>query len=975
MQFKIGESYKGFLFKEEKDLKEIKSKGLLFEHEQTGAKLFYISNDDDNKVFSISFRTPPEDSTGLPHILEHSVLCGSDKYPVKEPFVELIKGSLNTFLNAMTFPDKTMYPIASQNDKDFMNLMDVYLDAVFHPNIYNDKTIFQQEGWHYHLEKPEDDMEYVGVVYNEMKGAFSNPDEVVNRKIQESLFPDTPYGKESGGDPDNITDLTYEQFIEFHKKYYHPSNSYIYLYGNGDIIEHLGYINDNYLSKYKKISIDSSIDIQKGFQKGREIKYDYPVSKNESVNDKTYLAMNFVTGLSTDGETHLSLEILTHILLNSPSAPLKKALLEAELGKDVSGSFEGGILQPVVSITIKNSNENKKDKFYDTVMNTLKYIVENGLNEDQILGAINFTEFRLKEADFGSYPKGLIYGINIMDSWLYDSDPAIHLCYEEYLNNIKNQYNKGYFENLIQKYFIDNGHQSLLVVSPKPGLVDENEDKIEEKLKGYKCSLSDEKLDDLVKETKKLIEKQNTPDNEEDIKKIPVLPVKDIQRESKTIPIEIKEYDGKKVIFHPISSNGIIYVDMLFDLDGVDMELMPYVSLLARYLGEVSTHNLSFEELTNSIQINTGGIDYDIDVYANIHNNDDFMPRFIVKGKSLKENIEKLFELFNEIVNHSKYDEKQRLKEIIQSSKAKMEMNFMGIGHKIVANRVHSYYMETAKFLELVNGIDYYYFIRDLEENFDAKFEEIFSKLKRASQMIFNKNNLMVSLTCDEDNYNTFNDNFKKVYGRLSTESLDKKPIHFKVEKLNEGIKTSSKVQYVGKGCNIKKLGFNYKGSLQVLRSIVSTDYLWNKVRVQGGAYGSFFTIGKSGVLFMGSYRDPNLKNTVDVLNNTFSYIENFDASQRELSKYIIGTVSNLDVPMNPWMKGNTSTGYYLRNISQEDIQRERDEILNCTIDDIRSASKIIKESMDADYLCVLGNDKKIENEKDLFDNIIDLFK
>lgn len=975
MEFNKNEIYHGFKLKEENHLKEINGKGYLFQHEQTKARLYYISNDDDNKVFSISFRTPPEDSTGLPHILEHSVLCGSDKYPIKEPFVELIKGSLNTFLNAMTYPDKTIYPIASQNNKDFINLMDVYLDAVFHPNIYKDEMIFLQEGWHHHLENPKEDIRYVGVVYNEMKGAFSNPDEVVYRKIQESLFPNTPYGKESGGDPENITELSYKQFIEFHKKYYHPSNSYIYLYGDGNILEHLSYINDNYLSDYQQIKVDSNIPLEKPFKKAKELRYDYPVSQNESINDKTYMAMNFVTGESTDGQLSLSLDILAHILLDSPSAPLKKALLEAQLGKDISGSYEGAIRQPVISIIIKNSNEDKVEDFKTIVRDTLSNLVKEGLDKDQIQAAINITEFKLKEEDYGSYPKGLIYGINMMNSWLYDGEPTTHLCYEQYLSNIKDGVNNRYFEDLIQKYLLDNQHQSLIVLSPKQGLVDKMEDKITNELKEYKESLDEEGIQRLIQVTKDLINKQNTPDDEEDIKKIPVLPLEDIRRESKEIPIVIKNIQQREIIYHPIQTNGIVYLDLLFDIEPVGNELLPYVSLLARYLGEVSTKNYSYEKLNNEIEINTGGIEYDIDVYANIHNTDEFSPKFIIKGRVLKENIDKLLELFNEVLLNSKFEEKQRLKEIIQSSKSKTEMNFLGIGHKIVANRVHSYYMPTAKFLEIVNGIDYYYFIRELEENFDEKYEEIFVNLQKACEIMFNQHNITVSLTCQEDSYEIIEDNLKNFYNELATDTIEKKTLDLDVQKLNEGIMTSSKVQYVGKGCDIKSLGYDYSGALQVLKTVLSTDYLWNKVRVQGGAYGAFFNIGRSGTLFIGSYRDPHLKNTVDTFDNAFKYLKEFTTSQRELRKYIIGTISNIDSPMTPWTKGNTSTGYYLRNISQDDIQRERDEILNCNLEDIKSAWKLMKEAMEADYLCVLGNDKRIKNNENLFKRVFELFK
>ena len=658
MNLKINEVYSGFKLIESKSIKEVDSTGYLFEHEKTGAKLYYLSNEDDNKVFSVSFRTPPTDSTGLPHILEHSVLCGSEKYPVKEPFVELIKGSLNTFLNAMTFPDKTMYPIASMNDKDFVNLMDVYLDAVFNPKIYDEKGIFLQEGWHYHLENAEDDIRYVGVVYNEMKGAFSNPEEVVNRKVQETLFPDTPYGLESGGDPDVIVDLTYEDFIDFHKKYYHPSNSYIYFYGDGDILEHLAFVHENYLSKYDKLQIDSSISIQRPFKEPKEKVYSYPISNTESTKEKTFLTMNWVTGVSTDPQTHLGLEILAHILLNSPSAPLKKALLQAELGKDVMGSFDGGILQPVISIMIKNSEESKKEEFKKIINETLNSLVENGIDRDQIKAAINISEFKMKEADFGSYPKGLIYGINIMDSWLYDSDPSMYLEYEDDFEFIRNNIDQNYFENLIQKYLLDNNHCSLLIAKPEQGLVDKGDHEIEKHLKEYKERLNQEELESLIKETKDLIIRQNTSDDPTDIEKIPVLPIEDIGKKTEELPLEIKKFKNVEVLHTPVHTNGIVYTSLLFDIKNVEKEYIPYVALLARYLGEVSTQEYSFEQLTNEIEIYTGGIDFDIDVYANSKNIEEYEPRFIVRGRALKEHLNKLFHIMSQMIVHCKYDEK-----------------------------------------------------------------------------------------------------------------------------------------------------------------------------------------------------------------------------------------------------------------------------------------------------------------------------
>lgn len=975
MNLKTKEIYSGFQLIESKYIKEVDSTGYLFEHEKTGAKLYYLSNKDDNKVFSVSFRTPPTDSTGLPHILEHSVLCGSEKYPVKEPFVELIKGSLNTFLNAMTFPDKTMYPIASMNNKDFINLMDVYLDAVFNPNIYAEKGIFLQEGWHYHLENAEDDIRYVGVVYNEMKGAFSNPEEVVNRKVQETLFPDTPYGLESGGDPDVIIDLTYEDFIDFHRKYYHPSNSYIYFYGDGDILEHLAFVHENYLSKYDKLQIDSSISMQEPFNEPKEKVYSYPISSTESTKEKTFLTMNWVTGVSTDPQTHLGLEMLAHILLNSPSAPLKKALLQAELGKDVMGSFDGGILQPVISVMIKNSEEDRKEEFKKIINKTLKSLVDNGIDRDQIKAAINISEFKMKEADFGSYPKGLIYGINIMDSWLYDGDPSIYLEYEDDFEFIRENIDQNYFEKLIEKYLLNNNHCSLLVAKPQQGLVDKDDLEIEKRLKEYKEQLSQEELEFLIKETKDLIARQNTSDDPKDIEKIPVLPIEDIKKDIEELPLEIKKFENVEFLHTPVNTNGIVYTSLLFDIKNVSKEYIPYVALLARYLGEVSTQEYSFEQLTNEIEIYTGGIDFDIDVYANSKNIEEYEPKFIIKGRALKENLDKLFHIISQMIVHSKYDEKQRLKEIIQSSKARTEMLFMSAGHKIVANRVNSYYAKSAKFLESIDGIDYYEFIKTLEEDFNNKENQIFEKLKKTSELLFNKNSLIFSLTCDEKDYHEVTSSFESLYNQLKDEKLKRNEYDFEMGKFNEGLMTSSKVQYVGKAYNVLDLGYEYTGALQVVKSIMSTEYLWNKIRVQGGAYGAFFSIGRSGTLFVGSYRDPNLRETVNTINSMPEFIESFESSQREMNKYIIGTISNLDTPMTPAMKGNTATGNYLRNVTQEDLQRERDQVLSCTTKDIQNTAKIVKEAMSKNYLCVLGNDRKIEEAKELFESTVNLFK
>ncbi|MBF7095786.1 insulinase family protein [Alkalibacter mobilis] len=975
MNLNINQVYSGFKLVDSKYIKENDSTGLLFEHEKTGARLYYLVNDDDNKVFSITFRTPPDDSTGLPHILEHSVLCGSRKYPVKEPFVELIKGSLNTFLNAMTFPDKTMYPVASTNSKDFMNLMDVYLDAVFFPRIYDHKEIFLQEGWHYHLEDKDDDITYNGVVYNEMKGAFSNPEDVLGRKIQETVFPDTPYGNESGGDPAEIPNLRYEDFLDFHKKYYHPSNSYIYLYGDGEVLEHLKYIDEEYLSNFEKMEIDSSIPVQKAFDEPMETIYTYPIGESEDESSKTFLSMNYVTHRCTDGELHLALDILTHILTDAQSSPVNKALLEAEIGQDVEGHYDGSILQPVFSVIVKNSDEDKIKKFKTILDKTLRDLVENGLDKDMVEGAINYTEFKLRESDHGSYPKGLIYGIEIMESWLHDEDPAIHLQYQNYIDNIKAKSSEGYFEQLIEKYMLNNNHVSLVVLKPEKGLASANDRETREFLASYKKSLTDEEVEMLVEKTLWLIDVQNSPDREEDIKKIPVLPVSEIKKEYEPIPIEISSYKNSEIIYHDINTNGINYINLYFDVDHIEKEDLGYLSLLSLYLGEAGTEKYDYVKLNNAIEIHTGGVDFDVEIFADTLKNDVFSPKFSVKSRVLEEKTDELFNIIEEIIFKSRFDEKQRLKEVLQSQKSKVEMDFMTVGHKIVSGRVMSYLSDTSKYVEAIAGLDYYRFLCDLNERFDSDWEEIFEKLSQISNRIFDSNGLHVSITASNEGFDKTMGRIKTMYEKLSDDLKEKADLTFEKGALNEGIATPGKVLYVGKAYNTKLLGFDYKASMQVAKTILSTDYLWNKVRVQGGAYGAFFSAGRSGAIFMGSYRDPNLTPTLETFDKAHEYLNGLEISRTELDKYIIGTISGLDTPMTPSMKGLVSTGNYFRNVDDDMLQKERTEILDCDLTALKDAAMQIKAAMEQNYICVLGDENKIRKEEKLFGTVINIFK
>lgn len=976
MKFTVGSTYHGFKLIEEKNIEELNSVTRLFEHVKSGARLLHLENDDDNKVFSIGFRTPPKNSNGVPHILEHSVLCGSRKFPTKEPFVELIKGSLNTFLNAMTFSDKTIYPLASKNEKDFFNLMDVYLDAVFYPNLYSQPEILMQEGWHYELENKEDKLTYKGVVYNEMKGAFSSPEGCLMRKIQESLFPDTAYGVESGGDPEFIPDLTQKEFIEFHKKYYHPSNSYIFLYGDGNIEQQLQFISEGYLNNFDRIEVESAIKLQKPFSKMEEIKMDYPISCDDDELGKTFLSLNFVSGDNiSNPELHLALEILEYLLLESAAAPLKKALIDAEIGKDVFGSFDNSILQPVFSIVIKNSNESEKEKFKEVVFTTLKDIVKKGIDKKLIEACINITEFKLREADLGGFPKGLYYYITSMDSWLYDKNPTMHLEYESYLSKIKAALTTNYFEKLIEQFLINNTHSSMVILNGKKGLAEKKSKAAEEKLAKYKSSLSEKQIEEIVQSTKALKERQMTPDAKEVLETIPLLELSDIEKQVEHLPLKENDEMGVKVLSHNIFTNKIVYINLLFDAKKVDKELIPYVTLLSTLLGRVSTENTNYSDLSNEININTGGIHFTTDVYGDNENYKKYSPKLVVKAKALAPGIPKLFDIMAEIINTTKFDEKKRLKELVQQLKSRHEMKILDRGHMVAAGRLTSHFSLASAYIEKTTGISFYKFINEIETDFDNRAEEIIENLNKVSKIIFNKNNLLISVTGEDEVYTAFTTQLPKIINILGNEKLPDAKYDFDLSKDNEGLLTSSDVQYVAKGYNFIKQGYSYSGKMLVLKTIASLDYLWNRVRVQGGAYGGFANVARSGNLVFVSYRDPNVQETLKAYDGICEYIGNFEASDREMTKYIIGTISELDSPLTPSMKGERATAYYTRGITEVQRQKEREEVLSTKSADIKSFKVLLNDIVKENYFCVLGNETKIKDNKDIFTNLVNVFK
>lgn len=953
------------------DLSDLKSKGTLLKHKKSGARVLLMENDDENKVFTIGFRTPPSDSTGVPHIMEHSVLCGSKEFPVKDPFVELVKGSLNTFLNAMTYPDKTVYPVASCNDKDFQNLMHVYMDAVFYPNIYQHDKTFRQEGWSYKLDDPEGELTISGVVYNEMKGAFSSPEGVLDRVVLNSLFPDNAYSVESGGDPEVIPELTYEQFLDFHRKYYHPSNSYIYLYGDMDMEEKLRWIDEKYLSDFENEPVDSEIHLQKPFTEMKEVVQEYSIASEESEEDNTYLSYNKVIGTTLDEKLYLAFEILDYALLSAPGAPLKKALLDAGVGKDISGSYDNGVCQPIFSVISKNANVEQKEEFVRVIEDTLKDIVKNGINKKALRAGINYHEFRFREADFGNYPRGLMYGLQLFDSWLYDeTKPFIHMQAIPTFEFLKEQVETGYFEELIQKYLLDNTHGSIVIIKPERGRTARMDKELADKLQAYKDSLSKEEIDALVKATKELEEYQEEESAPEDLAKIPVLGREDISREIAPIYNKELETGGVKLVHHEVETNGIGYTALLFDLSGIPEEKLPYISILQSVLGIINTKNYEYSELFNEINVHTGGIGTSLELYTDVTKvkEKEFCATFEIKGKALYPKMDVLFSMMREILMESDLGDEKRLKEILAMLKSRLQMSFLSSGHTTAALRSLSYTSPMAKFKDDTDGIGYYEVVKELEENFEEKKAELIANLRQIAQQIFRKDNLIISYTSSADGLAPMEEAFAKIADTLHTEEKEvETPCEIHCVKRNEGFKTSSKVQYVARTGNFIDRGVEYTGTLQILKVILSYDYLWQNVRVKGGAYGCMSSFNRIGEGYLVSYRDPNLEKTMEIYEGVVDYLKNFNVDDRDMNKFIIGTISNIDRPMNPAAKGSRSMNLYMNHVSAEMIREERNQILDAQQADIRALADVLQALLDAHELCVIGSEEKIEEQKEMF--------
>ena len=961
---------KSYKLIEEKYIDEVGSLASVYEHNKTKAKVLCLKNNDENKAFGIGFRTVPSDSTGVAHIVEHCTLSGSRKYKTREPFMDLIQSSLTTFLNAMTYPDKTIYPISSRNLKDFYNLMDVYLDSVLYPRMYEKKEIFLQEGWHYEMETPDDELKINGVVYNEMKGVYSDPQNIVSDSITFNLHPDSSYGIDSGGDPKHIPELTYEDFLAFHKKFYHPSNSYIYLYGDLNMEEALDYIDENYLKDFDYEKINSEIILNKPLTEQKTVYGTFSASMDEMGENKDYLTYSWCLGEIKDKKDLFLRDFLSELLIDAEAAPIKKALLKANLGEDIYAETSTSEALDL-SVVVKNTSEKRLDEFKNIIENTLKDIVKNGINKDLLQATLNKYEFAFREG--GGTQRAIIYYIRSLNSWLYDGSPIDGLSVNDIINELKENINTDFFEKYIEEKLLNNKYSLVTVMTPELDKNKKEEEELKNRLQKLKESLSEDEISEIIDTHKKLNEFQMTEDSPEDKASIPRLELSDISEKITHIPYEEVNEAQYKMLLNEQFTNGLSYITFAFNVDHIGKEDIMNMSILTDLYGKVSTKNYSYEELNNEIYKTTGGFVVNNVTYADNSDRNTFYPYYNVSLKTIDDKIEPALELVHEILNNSSFDDKNRIKEILLTEKSQIESTILQNGHAVVSETVKSYFSPQNDYNVNVNGLPFYFYLADLLNNFDEKWDDFKKSIEKLSKEIFVKNRLLINFTGSKDTYTSNKKAFEKIVDTFNDNSFSKKEYEFKENNKNQAFTTSANVQYVSKGYNLEELHTSYNGSMAVLGNILSISYLHYNIRAKGGAYGAGIRFGRTGNLTTYSYRDPNLENTVKVYDEMYKFIEDLNLSEKELEKYIIGSMNSFDPLLSAPLKGELNLSRYISRTTEEYIEKIKKEAMNTTLEQLKNYSDVIKKAMDKNFICVIGGEEKIKESEKLFKEIINL--
>lgn len=957
----------GFELLETREIEELNATAKLYRHVKSGAELLSLENQDENKVFGITFRTPPPDSTGLPHIMEHSVLCGSRKYPVKEPFVELVKGSLNTFLNAMTFSDKTCYPVASQNLQDFYNLVDVYLDAVFYPRLTPE--ILAQEGWHYELDDVEDPLIYKGVVFNEMKGAYASPDSLIGRYNEQILFPDNAYGNDSGGDPEVIPELTYAAFRDFHQRYYHPSNARLFFYGDDDPQERLRFA-DGYLQDFDALPIDSTIALQPRLSEPRRFVTPYPSGDDEAA--KALITVNWMLRENDDPAETLALNILSHILVGTPASPLRKALIDSGLGEDViGGGLDDSLRQLVFSVGMKGVDPSAVDQVAELIHQTLATLVEEGLDHDMIEAAINTIEFQLREQNTGPYPRGLLVMLQALTTWLHDGDPFEAIAFESSLQEVKDRWSEvapaegAFFESLIRTYLIDNRHHATVVLTPDPRLQAQRDAEERARLDAVRSTLSEADLVEIAAETQRLKTIQETPDSPEALATIPSLGLEDLDREPKMTPTEVERYHDTQVLFHDLFTNGILYLDVGFDLRALPQDLLPYAALFTAALLELGTEDEDFVKLTQRIGRQTGGI-RPATFHSTHRETGKAAAWSFLRAKATVAQTDDLLTILRDILLTVNLDNQPRFAQMVLERKARKEAGLVPAGHAVVASRLRAKVSEAYWVGETISGIDYLFFLRRLADEVRSDWPRVLEKLEQVRAHLINRRQMLCNVTVDQENWEVIGPKLADFVAELPAASPVVATWTPGLPAGPEALTLPANVNYVGKGANLFDCGYERDGATEVISHYLRSTWLWERVRVQGGAYGGFSVFdAHSGAFGYVSYRDPNLLPTLDVYDQTPDYLEALELSQEELVKGVIGAIGNIDAYKLPDARGYSAMARHLIGYTDEARQAYRTQLLTCSVEDFREFAETLRCVAKQGEIVVLGSAAAVEDAEE----------
>lgn len=964
----------GFVLKDSQEIKELKLSANVYEHQKSGAQLIHLACEDTNKVFCVAFKTVPEDSTGCPHILEHSVLNGSRNYPAKNSFMELIKGSLHTFVNAMTASDMTIYPVASTNDKDFMNLSRVYMDAVFFPRIYEQPEILHQEGWHYELNDPDGELKIRGVVYNEMKGAYSSPDALLRYACNEAQFPDTTYGVSSGGDPEVIPQLSYEDFLQFHRKHYHPSNSKTVVYGDLDIDAMLEMMDADYLSHFDRDPVEVTVKEQQPFAKVLHKVVDYPIDEHKSPDGMYHLSLNYTWGHQKDMVETAAFSVLSELLLGSTASPLKRRIMESGLAGDSYPAASMDILQPSLSIVCKHVREENLKPLAKLIDDELKRIAKQGFDKKLIEAVLNSREFFYREGQLQNFPKGLYYTWMMLDPWMHGADPTFQLRFEPLLEELRKGLSEPYYEKLLEKALIKNKHHSLVTLKPVPGLLQKKETVLREQLAKRKAGMDEAEIEALVKFNQELQTWQMEEDSPEDIAKIPALSLEDIDRVAASYPTEVETWKEFTFLKHVVPTNGIVYLKAYFDMAHADEEDLPWLALYAYLAGKLDSERYSYSDLANEIDIHTGGVDLRFNLMNSYQDPDIILPKYIVSGKAVTAKSSKLMELAAEYALKPLFADHTRLRTLVRELKTRMESQMMYNSVTVAINRMFAPFSHIHKWRDHSGGLAFFHWLCELETRLDEDIEAIIGELEWVRKTFFTQSNLIISLTADEADIAEAFGHLVPVVANISSEAYEPTDHQFNTLNINEGIMAPVQVQFCAKGGNFFRKGYSYSGKLRVLNNVLSNEFLYKELRVKGGAYGAMSNFSLAGYQYFCSYRDPNLRETLDVYDRVPEFMRSFDCSKRDMEKYIIGDVSSLDYPKTPESVGAQGDEDYITGFTQADRQQIRDEVLSTTVADIRSYADMIEAIMTKNHFCVFGNEDKVKEAAELFDQLTPVY-